>query len=176
ADRGSANTHIGKLRERFSEENIVSTSGLAELTLRKADQSELIKYTPGSIKIDFLGDTENPSKMMKIVMAIDEKLFAQKESTGVAKLLEICVFDILNLIAVFPVEDSSHFTDHDGRILPDVFLVPKGTNAKEFAGKIHTDLQNTFINGILVNDNNKRISATHELENLDIIKIIAAQK
>lgn len=176
ADRASATNNINNLKEHFPTENIVKTSGLAELTLRKADQSGLIKYTPGSVQIDFLNNTENPSKMMKVVMAIKEKLFDQQESTGIAKLLNLCVFDILKLIAVFPVEDSTHLTDHDGRILPDVFLVPLGTTAKQFAGKVHTDLQKTFINGILVSDSNKRISATHELQNLDIIKIIAAQK
>ncbi|MFV2014472.1 MAG: TGS domain-containing protein, partial [Candidatus Heimdallarchaeota archaeon] len=160
----------------FPKEKFVKTSGLAELTLRKADQSGLIKYTPGSGKIDFKQDTEKPSKMMKVIMAINEKIFGVHETTGIAKLLEICVFDILKLIAVFPVEDQTHLTDHDGRILPDVYLVSHGTTAKQFAGKIHTDLQNTFINGILVSDNNKRISANHELQNLDIIKIVAAQK
>ena len=136
----------------------------------------MIKYIPGSTKVEFLGDVKNPTKMMKVVSAIDEKIFAEKQTTGVAKILEICVFDILKLIAVFPVEDQTHLTDHDGRILPDVFLVPQSTTAKQFAGKIHTDLQNTFINGILVTDNNKRISANHELQNLDIVKIVAAQK
>lgn len=176
ADRGSAKTNIEKLSERFPEEKIISTSGLAELTLRKADQSGLINYLPGSTKIEYKGDIENPTKMMKVISAIDEKLFSVKQTTGVATLLEICVFKILKLIAVFPVEDQTHLTDHDGRILPDVFLVPQGTTAKQFAGKIHTDLQNTFINGILVTDSNKRISANHEMQNLDIVKIVAAQK
>ncbi len=176
SDKKTAPENIEKLNQRFPDETIVNTSGLAELVLRNADKADKIKYIPGSKEIEILGDATKPDKSISVILAIKENIFDKDNTTGISKLLEICVFDILKLIAVFPVEDSTHLTDHDGRILPDVFLVPEGTTAKEFAGKVHTDLQKTFINGLLVNENNKRIAATHEMKNRDIIKIVAAQK
>ena len=109
-------------------------------------------------------------------MAIKEKLLDIRGSTGVTQLLFGAVFDYLKLNAVFPVEDQNHYTDKDGRVLPDAFLIPQGTSAKEFAGKIHSDLADKFIHAILANKSNKRISATHELENGDVIKIVSAVK
>ena len=61
-------------------------------------------------------------------------------STGVHKALEVAVFELLGLLPVFPVEDDHHYTDKEGRVLPDCHLVPQGTTAKQLAYRVHTDL------------------------------------
>jgi len=173
-DMTNAAKNIEKMISRFPDLAIIPTSGLAELTLRKADEAGKIRYELGSDTVNYLVDNPNEDKQTKIVQAIEQRLLKEKGSTGVTELLEHAVFDLLKLIPVFPVENQTKFTDHDGRILPDVFLVPQGTTAKEFAGKIHSDLRDNFINAILVTDNNKAISADHVLKHGDIVKINAS--
>lgn len=175
SDSPKSAPHIDKLTSDHPDYIIINTSGLAEYTLRKADKDGIIEYHPGNLSFTIQDEGKNP-KILKIVNTINEKMLSQGISTGVIELLERAVYEVLGMIAVFPVEDPSHLTDHDGRILPDVFLVPPKTTAKEFAGYIHTDLANSFINAILVSENNKRISAAHELKNMDVIKIVSAAK
>ncbi|MDH5645482.1 MAG: DUF933 domain-containing protein, partial [Candidatus Heimdallarchaeota archaeon] len=172
-DMHNAEDNITKLKNKYGEFIIISTSGLAELTLRKANETEIIQYFPGSNDFKIIN---NNHKQVKVLQAIKEKILQPRGSTGVTNLLEIAVFELLEMIAVFPVEDGTHLTDHDGRILPDVFLVEKGTTAKEFAGKIHSDLAKSFIHGILPLNSNKRIAANYELENEDVVKIVSAAK
>ena len=70
------------------------------------------------------------------------------------------------------MEDEHKLTDHDGNVLPDVYLMPRGSNAKDLAYKVHTDLGNKFIRAI--DARTKRvIGADHELKDNDIIKIIS---
>ena len=78
----------------------------------------------------------------------------------------------LDLIAIYPVEDETHFTDGQNRILPDAFLLPTGSTALDLAYKVHTDIGDSFIRAI--DCNSKRvIGKDHELNDGDIIKIVA---
>ena len=73
---------------------------------------------------------------------------------------------------IYPVEDENKLSDHDGNVLPDVYLMPRGSNAKDLAYMVHTELGDKFIRAI--DARTKRvISADHELKENDIIKIVA---
>ena len=92
-------------------------------------------------------------------------------STGIQKCIEETV-SMLDLIVVYPVEDDHHLTDKDGRILPDAFLVPRGSTAKDLAYKIHTDIGDHFIRAI--DARSKRvIGADYELKDGDVINIVS---
>ena len=135
----------------------------------------MIKYNLGENNFKVLS-SNSENKKINVLNAIKERLLQPHGSTGVTQLLEYAVFKLLDLITIFPVEDQTHLTDHDNRILPDVFLVQKGTTAKQFAAKIHSDLADGFIHGVLVSENNKRISAEYQLNHGDIIKIVSTKK
>ena len=78
----------------------------------------------------------------------------------------------MNLIAVYPVEDEAHFTDSQGRVLPDAYLVPRDSTALDLAYKVHTDIGDGFIRAI--DCRSKRIiGKDYELQDGDIIKIVA---
>ena len=158
------------MKENYSDIEIFPVSALAELTLRKAMEDNLINYNSKEGQVNYLID-DSENNRIKVVKAIEEKILNVNGSTGVNQVLDYSVFELLNLIAVYPVENQNKLCDKDGRVLPDVFLVEKGTTAKEFAGKIHTDLADKFINGILIADVNKAISGDHELNNGDVMKI-----
>ena len=81
---------------------------------------------------------------------------------------------MLNYVAVYPVADAGKLIDKDGNVLPDVFLVPKGTTVKELAFKIHTSLGEKFIAGIDVRTK-RRLAADYVLKNNDVVEIMHAK-
>ena len=48
------------------------------------------------------------------------------------------------------IEDETHFTDSQQRVLPDAFLLPRGSTALDLAYKVHTDIGDSFIRAIAV--------------------------
>ncbi|DAC19854.1 MAG TPA: TGS domain-containing protein, partial [Candidatus Poseidoniales archaeon] len=92
------------------------------------------------------------------------------EGTGIIKLLDQVLFDELQRIVVYPVQDESQWTDGDGNVLPDALVVQNGTQAKQLAYKVHTDLGDGFIKG--VDGRTRRIvGAEHELSDSDVLRI-----
>ena len=80
-------------------------------------------------------------------------------STGVQKCLNSMVFDVLNLIVVYPVANITHLSDQPGNVLPDAHLVPKGTTLKELAFRIHSDIGENFIGGLDLERKSERSTA-----------------
>lgn len=150
---------------------VIPTSAEYELALRKAADAGMIKYLPGSSSFEInesAGLSEAQKKGLDTIASFLEKF----GSTGVQKCLESAVFDLLDLIPVYPVEDENKLTDKEGRVLPDVHLMPKGSNAKELAYKVHTDLGDNFIRAI--DARTKRVVGhDHELKENDVITIVA---
>ena len=86
--------------------------------------------------------------------------------------IENAVLDKLDMIAVYPVEDETHFTDGQGRVLPDAHLLPRDSTALDLAYKVHSDIGDSFIRAI--DCKTKRIiGKDYELQDGDIIKIVA---
>jgi ribosome-binding ATPase YchF (GTP1/OBG family) len=77
------------------------------------------------------------------------------------------------MVAVYPVEDEFKLTDKKGNILPDVWLLPEGSTAKNLAEAIHSDLAKGFLYAVDARTK-QRIAATHQLKNGDVIKITSA--
>ena len=53
------------------------------------------------------------------------------------KFINIACLKLLRMVAVYPVEDEFKLTDKRGNILPDVWLLPEGSTAKNLAEAIH---------------------------------------
>ena len=108
---------------------------------------------------------------MKALDHMKERL-KTNQGTGVARVLDTVLFDELNHIVVYPVQDEARWTDGDGKVLPDAFVVPSGIQAKALAFKVHTDLGNGFIRGV---DGRSRrvVGSDHELQDGDVLKIHA---
>jgi hypothetical protein len=78
---------------------------------------------------------------------------------------------MLDLIPVYPVEDENKLTDKEGRVLPDVHLMPKGSSARELAYKVHTDLGDNFIRAI--DARTKRVVGhDYKLQKDDVMTIV----
>ncbi len=150
---------------------IVPTSAEYELALRRAAKAGLIEYEYGASEFGILKPEALNSAQKKALETIKEFL-DRFGSTGVQRVIEEATFNLLDLITVYPVEDETHWTDHNGNVLPDAYLLPKGSTAKDLAYKVHTDLGDNFIRAIDARTG-RVIGHDHELKDGDVIKIVA---
>ena len=150
---------------------IVPTSAEFELALRKASKAGLIRYTPGSDAFE----VAEPGKLNASQTQALEKMSSWLKSsggTGVQTVLEKVVFEVLNMIIVYPVEDEAKWVDKQGRVLPDAYLMTRGSNAKDLAFKVHTDLGDNFIRAI-DGRTHMTVGSDHVLKENDVVKIVA---
>ena len=172
ADRDGADENVQRIKD--AGYMVVPTCAEAELALRRAAEAGLVEYTPGDK--DFT--IKNPEKLtggqINALERIREKVFHKYGGTGLQDVLNTAFFSLLDMITVYPVEDSEKLTNHHGHVLPDCFLVPKGTTAKQFAGIIHTDLAESFIHAVDARTK-KRLGDTYILQENDIIQIVSAK-
>jgi ribosome-binding ATPase YchF (GTP1/OBG family) len=152
---------------------VVPISAEAELLLRRASEKGLISYIPGSNDFQVL-KPEALTPAQKAALEEVRGLLKKWGSTGVQELVDKAIREVLGLIVVYPVDDENKLTDKKGNVLPDAFLVPKGTTARELAYKIHTELGETFLYAI--NARTKmRLSEDYPLQDGDIIRVVAAR-
>jgi ribosome-binding ATPase YchF (GTP1/OBG family) len=149
----------------------VPTSAEYELALRRAAKAGLIEYLPGASSfavIDAAKLTPAQRKGLDTVRVFLEKF----GSTGVQACVERVVFKLLDRVVVYPVEDETHWMDKKGHVLPDAFLVPRGSTAKDLAGRVHTDFAKNFIRAIDARTK-MVVGADHALKDGDVVKIVA---
>jgi len=160
--------------ERMKEKgiNAIPASALAEWALIKFAERGIVKYVRGSDHFEIL-HPEQLSDRERILLNKIEEFLEKWKSTGVQTAINKAVFELGKMIAVYPVEDASKLSDKKGNVLPDVFLVKRGTTAREFAALIHTDLAKTFLYAIDVRTK-KKLPEDYELKDRDVIKIVAA--
>ena len=161
-----------------SDENLKKLSGKGaiitvadyELALKKASEANLIKYNAGDS--DFEISSDKLSEGQKVALQTIKDFLKSNGSTGVQECIENAVLDKLDMIAVYPVEDETHFTDGQGRVLPDAHLLPRDSTALDLAYKVHSDIGDSFIRAI--DCKTKRIiGKDYELQDGDVIKIVA---
>jgi len=150
---------------------VIPTSAESELALCNATDKGVINYIPGSSDFKIVKKEEISEKQGKALEYIKSHVLKKYGSTGVQKCIEEAV-KMLDLIVVYPVEDDSHLTDKEGRILPDAHLIPRGSTAKDLAYRVHTDLGDHFIRAIDARTH-RVIGSDHQLQDGDVISIIA---
>ncbi len=150
---------------------IEATSAETELGLRRAAKVGAIQYRPGDNDFTISESAELNEVQKK---GLDElaKRIENMGGTGLISLISSVVFDRLDRIVAYPVQDESKWIDGDGRILPDALLIPQGSTAKDLAYAVHTDLGDGFIRATDARTG-RVIGADHELANDDVVKIHA---
>ena len=152
-------------------DTVIPCSAETELLLRKATKAGIINYTSGDNGFKINGEKEIPAPQQKALDLV-ETIFSKIPSTGIQKILNTAVFDLLNLIAVYPVEDETKLTNKDGVILPDTKLLPQDSTAKDLASLIHADIAKGFLHAIDCKTK-QRISGDQKLKHGDVIKIVS---
>ena len=157
----------------FDDRIVVTTSAAAELALKSAAKNGIIRYTPGGRNFDLL--TNDLTTAQKKGLESIQKVIYKLGSTGIQECINRTVFELLDLIVVYPVEDEGKWSDKHGNILPDAYLMKKGSKCRDLAYQIHTEIGNKFLYGVDARTR-LRLGEKHELKNGDIIKIISTAK
>jgi len=154
---------------------VIAASAEAELALRRAAEKGLISYNPGDsdFKINVPGKLS--ASQIQALEKIRERVLKPNGSTGVQDAINTAYFKLLDMITVYPVEDVEHLTDHNGRVLPDAFLVPRGITARQFAYVIHSELGDNFLYAVDAREK-RRIGEDAQLKDQDVISIVSAKK
>lgn len=165
--------NIKRMREALGDRYIiVPTSAEAELALKKAAKAGIINYIPGSPDFDIVGQP-TPSQL-KALEYIRENVLKPYGSTGVQEALDRAVFDLLEMIAVFPVENEKKLTDSKGNVLPDVYLIHRDSTARDLAFEIHSELGERFAFAVDALTGRK-LSAQEKLTHRMVVKIVTAK-
>ena len=149
----------------------IVTMAETELALKKANDAKIVEYVPGD-KTFKIREGVKLNEAQKNALDYMAKNMEKYGGTGVQACLEKAAFEMLDLITVYPVEDENKYTDHFGRVLPDAYLLPRGSTARDLAYKVHTELGEKFIRA--VNAKTKRtVGADYVLLDGDVIRIVA---
>jgi len=173
-DKEEAIKHYEKLSKELAS-HVLPCSSLAEYYLRKYHDDKIIHYIPGSDDFKHINIEKLTTKEKEMLENIKKKILDRFGTTGVQQVLNDAVFEISQLICVYPVSDINNYSDNNSNVLPDAFLVKKGTLLKEFVReKIHTDLADHFMFGIDARTK-KRLGENYDLKHNDVIKIVTSK-
>jgi len=162
-----------RLAQEFGRALVIPSSADAELALRRAEEKGYIRYIPGEETFQVLAPSKLTAEQSKALTYVQQRVFTRWIRTGVQFALNSCVFKLLNMNCVYPVEDQIKLSDKKGNVLPDVLLVPYNATLSDVAGHIHTELAQTMIYGIDARTG-VRLPADYIVRDRDVIKVVAA--
>jgi len=162
------------LLDRLAGAEVTFASAAGELALRKAAEGGFITYHAGDGDFSINEDTKL-TEAQKAGLEAVRAVMRRWGGTGVQQAIDTAVYDLLDMIVVYPVEDEHKFCDGQGRVLPDAFLMKRGSTPHDLAYQVHTDIGEGFLYAV---DARKkmRIKEDHVLENGDIIKIVSTRR
>ena len=169
ADLPTSEENIKRIKEKYP--NVIPTSAGSELALVNAAKSGLISYMPGDDHFEILKPEELSEAQKKGLEYIQTNILDRYGSTGIQDVLNFGVFDLLDQIVVYPVQDENKYTDQKGNVLPDGILLKRGSNPRQLAYLVHTDIGDNFMHAVDARSK-MRIASDYELKDGDIISII----
>jgi ribosome-binding ATPase YchF (GTP1/OBG family) len=169
ADLPTSKANIERIKEKYP--NVIATSAESEIALVRAAEAGLISYVSGDDHFEILkADDLNPNQL-KALEYIQTNILDVYGSTGVQDALNYGIFELLDRIVVYPVQDEHKYTDQKGNVLPDGFLVKQGSTPRELAYIVHTDIGDKFMHAVDARSN-MRVASDYELKDGDIISIV----
>ncbi len=162
---------LEKLQQQFPQHKIVPVMAEYEFNLKKASKAGILSYCPGEDHFE-IKDLEKLNEAQKKGLEIIEDSVKQLGTTGVQNCLNDAVFDLLEMIPIFP--GGSKLEDKNGNVIPDCFLMPKGTTALDFAYRLHTDFGKNFIKAIDIKTK-MMVGKDHLLKAGDIVEIVSGK-
>ena len=171
ANKADLCNDLGIIKEISEDFPTIPSSAETELLLKKAAKAGLIDYIPGDS--NFKGNADiKLSEQQNTALHLAKNVLTKIGVTGIQKILNTVVFDVLNLIVVYPVEDETKLCNKNGQVLPDARLLNSSSTSKDLAFTIHQDIGKGFLHAIDAKTK-QRIGADHKLKNGDIIKIVS---
>ena len=120
------------LKEKLAAQNVSFVSAASELALRNASTAKVVTYLPGDQEFKVTeGITLSPPQKAGLVKIAE--LMKMNHGTGVQDAINRAVFELLDRIVIYPVEDEHKFCNKQGDVLPDAFLMKKGSTPHDLA-------------------------------------------
>jgi ribosome-binding ATPase YchF (GTP1/OBG family) len=168
-----ADKNFARLRERYNDTIVVPASADSELSLRRAEQKGLIKYSPGSEQFNIVKPDELSQKQKTALDFITREIMGEYMRTGVQFAINVTVFKLLKMNAIYPVADEEKLSDRKGRVLPDLILLKDGATVADLAKEIHSDLTKGLLYAKDIRYN-LRLPTTYQLRDRDVISLVSA--
>jgi hypothetical protein len=171
-DIKGADAQVGALKAALGEKRVIAVSAAIELGIRKAEKNAIIEYNPESKQLKIIND--NITKEQRDALGYMQEFIKSKDSNA-QEIINKILFELLDNVVVYPVEDENKYTDHFGNVLPDAILMKNGSSALDLAGRIHTDIAKNMLYAIDARSK-RRLSKDYVLKNNDVIRIVSAAK
>jgi hypothetical protein len=174
-DIEGADETFDRIRERYSDSIVVPASADSELSLRRAEQKGLIKYSPGSEQFEIIKPEDLNDKQKNALEFIKKGIMGEYMRTGVQFAINIAVFKLLKMNSIYPVANEEKLSDKKGRVLPDLILMKDGATVNDLASEIHSDLKK----GLLYAKDLRyklRLPLDYQLRDRDVISLVSASK
>ncbi|MHA2393856.1 MAG: YchF-related putative GTPase [Promethearchaeota archaeon] len=173
-DKEISEANLTKLKNRYNGP-VISCSALAEHFLRNYHEKKIITYIPGSTDFNIIKSDKLKEEELEMLKKIRERILIPYGGTGIQTALNYASKNLANQICVYPVSDLNTYSDNKENVLPDAFLVKKGTLLRDFVrDRIHTELADNFMFGIDAKTK-KRLGENYELHHQDVIKIVTSK-
>ena len=148
---------------------VIPATADGELALRRAVEAGVVDYDPGDPDFDIVGDvSDSQAEGLERIRDV----MTEWDGTGVQESLNTVVYDVLDQITAYPVENETRWTDGQGRMLPDAHLLPNGSTPRDLAYAVHSDIGEGYLHAVDAREQ-RRVSEDHELEEGDVVKIVS---
>jgi len=164
-DRPKGAENLKRIKEDF-DYPIIACFAEGELALREADKHGLIEYIPGEADFNILKEL---NEKQKSALEGIRKTMNEFGSTGIQEVMNKCVLDMLGYLAIFPA--GAKLSDSKGNVLPDCYLMKRGSTALDFAFRLHTDIGNNFVKAIDVRTK-QAVGKDYKLKHRDGLEIL----
>ena len=151
------------------EKPVIPTTAEGELALRRAAEAGLVEYDPGDETVS-IGDGVSDAQR-EALEGLAETM-SEYGGTGVQRALDYAVYDLLEYVTAYPVEDASKWSDGSGNVLPDAVLLPGGSTPVDLAYAVHSDIGDGYLHAVDARST-REVSEGYELEEGDVIKIVS---
>ena len=151
------------------ETDAVMTAAIAERTLRRGVDAGVLDYRPGD---DSFRVTQDLDAQQRAGLDAIAELLTRYGSTGVQATIDRAVYDRLELITVYPVQNETRWTDAAGQMLPDALLLPAGSTPRDLAYAVHSDIGDGYLHAVDARTQ-RRIGDATTLEEGAVIKIVS---
>jgi len=151
---------------------VIPATAQGELALRRGADRGAIDYDPGDETFEIL--QEVPDEQRQLLDALRDTM-AEWGGTGVQAALNYAVYDLLDQITAYPVQDASKWTDGQGNVLPDAHLLHRGSTPVDLAFQIHSDIGEGYLHAVDARSG-RDVGEDYELDEGDVIKIVSTAK
>ena len=147
----------------------IPTTAQGELALRRGAERGMLAYDPGD---EDFGIAKDVSAGQRETLDALRETMATYGGTGVQRALDYAVYDLLDHVTVYPVQDATKWSDGSGNVLPDAFLLPQGSTPVDLAYAVHSDIGDGYLHAVNARTD-RQVADDYELKEGAVIKVVS---